>query len=311
MLKRQSTELAACTYPGFSMVIRSIGIISKPRKKELEPILPNLLSWLKERGIQPLLDEETASSLNSAGRSGLDTPVLPRGELPAKSDLILVLGGDGTLLAAARSSHAYNVPILAVNLGGLGFLTAVTVGELYDSLDLVLNGKHQIDCRKMLQIQVIHSGGGTEIYQALNDAVLNKGAISRILDLEAFVDGRFVTRFKADGVIVSTPTGSTAYSLSAGGPIIYPSVEAFLVTPICPHTLTNRPLVVSDRSRIEIVLKTEAESVFLTVDGQVGLSLHHEDRIVCELSPSRINLVSPPHKEFFEVLRNKLKWGER
>ena len=293
------------------MAIRSIGIISKPRKEELAVLLPELLAWLKHRGIQALIDRETASSLDAAARSAIDVPILERSELPQRSDLILVLGGDGTLLAAARNVESHNVPILAVNLGSLGFLTAVTVGELYDSLELVLNGKHQIDCRKMLQVQVIRAGNVAGTYQALNDAVLNKAAIARILDFEAYVDGRFLTLFKGDGVIISTPTGSTAYSLAAGGPIIYPSVEAFIVTPICPHTLTNRPVVVPDRSRIEIVIKGEAESVFLTVDGQVGLSLHHEDRIVCDLSPSRINLVRPPHKEFFEVLRSKLKWGER
>ena len=293
------------------MAIRSIGIISKPRKEELAAVLPELLAWLKQKGIQAFMDRETASSLDAAARSAIDVPVMERSELPQRSDLILVLGGDGTLLAAARNVESHNVPILAVNLGSLGFLTAVTVGELYDSLELVLNGQHQIDCRKMLQVQVIRAGTVAGTYQALNDAVLNKAAIARILDFEAYVDGRFLTLFKADGVIVSTPTGSTAYSLAAGGPIIYPSVEAFIVTPICPHTLTNRPVVVPDRSRIEIVIKGEAESVFLTVDGQVGLSLHNEDRIVCDLSPSRINLVRPPHKEFFEVLRSKLKWGER
>ena len=293
------------------MAIRSIGIISKPRKEEMAALLPELLAWLKHRGIQALIDRETASSLDAAARSAIAVPIMERSELPQRSDLILVLGGDGTLLAAARNVESHNVPILAVNLGSLGFLTAVTVGELYDSLELVLNGKHQIDCRKMLQVQVIRAGNVAGTYQALNDAVLNKAAIARILDFEAYVDGRFLTLFKADGVIISTPTGSTAYSLAAGGPIIYPSVEAFIVTPICPHTLTNRPVVVPDRSRIEIVIKGEAESVFLTVDGQVGLSLHHEDRIVCDLSPSRINLVRPPHKEFFEVLRSKLKWGER
>ena len=292
------------------MAIRSIGIISKPRRKALEPILPTLLTWLKQRGIQALLDEETASSLNSAVESS-DVPVLPRSELPPKCDLILVMGGDGTLLAAARGAHEANVPILAVNLGSLGFLTAVTVGELYDSLDVVLNEKHQVEYRKMLQIQMVRDGSVVETYHALNDAVLNKGAISRMLDFEAYIDGQFVTLIKADGVIVSTPTGSTAYSLAAGGPIVHPSVEAFLVTPICPHTLTNRPVLVPDCSRIEIVVKTEAESVFLTVDGQVGLDLHNEDRVVCELSPSRIGLVQPPQKGFFEVLRSKLKWGER
>lgn len=293
------------------MAIHTIGIISKPRKKDLEHILPGLLAWLKRRGIEIFMDPETASSLEASARSAVDVPVLSRSELPGQSDLILVLGGDGTLLAAARNVHPHNVPILAVNLGSLGFLTAVTVGELYDTLELVLNGNHQIDSRKMLQVQVVRSGSVAGSYHALNDAVLNKAAISRILDFEAYVDGEFLTLFKADGLILSTPTGSTAYSLAAGGPIVYPSVEAFLVTPICPHTLTNRPLVIPDRSRIEIVIKSEAESVFLTVDGQVGLSLHNEERVVCTLSPNRVNLVRPPQKAFFEVLRSKLKWGER
>jgi len=292
------------------MPLRSIGIISKPRKTALEPILPSLLAWLKQRGIRAMLDEETASTLNSTG-GATDVAVLPRSDLPAKSDLILVLGGDGTLLAAARHAHGREVPILAVNLGSLGFLTAVTVGELYDSLEEIINGKHQVEYRKMLRIHVVRRGEIVESYHALNDAVLNKGAISRMLDFEAYVDGQFLTLIKADGVIVSTPTGSTAYSLAAGGPIVHPSVEAFLVTPICPHTLTNRPVLVPDSSRVEIVLKTEAESVYLTVDGQVGLELHHEDRVVCELSPSRIGLVRPSYKGFFEVLRTKLRWGER
>ena len=292
------------------MAIRAIGIISKPRRKALEPILPTLLTWLRQRGIEALLDEETASTLNSKAKPAGVT-VLPRNELPTKSDLILVMGGDGTLLAAARGAHGCNVPILAVNLGSLGFLTAVTVGELYDSLEVVLNGKHQVEYRKMLQIKMLREGAVVETYHALNDAVLNKGAISRMLDFEAYIDGQFLTQIKADGVIVSTPTGSTAYSLAAGGPIVHPSVEAFLITPICPHTLTNRPVIVPDSSRIEIVVKTEAEAVFLTLDGQVGQELHHEDRIVCELSPSRIGLIRPLHKGFFEVLRSKLKWGER
>jgi len=292
------------------MAIRSIGIISKPRRKALEPILPALLTWLRQRGIEALLDEETASTLNSRATSAGVT-VLPRHELATKSDLILVMGGDGTLLAAARGAHECQVPILAVNLGSLGFLTAITVEELYDSLEVVLKGKHQVEQRKMLQINTLRNGSVVETYHALNDAVLNKGAISRMLDFEAYIDGQFLTLIKADGVIVSTPTGSTAYSLAAGGPIVHPSVDAFLVTPICPHTLTNRPVIVPDSSRIEIVVKTEAESVFLTVDGQVGHELHHEDRIVCELSPSRIGLIRPLHKGFFEVLRSKLKWGER
>jgi len=293
------------------MAIQTVGIISKPRKPELAEIVPALLSWLEQRSIRPLLDRETAGSLDATLRARLGASVLARGELVAQCDLVIVLGGDGTLLAAARHARSLEVPILAVNLGSLGFLTAVTIGELYDSLEQILKGQHQIDCRKMLQIQVVRSGGESITYHALNDAVLNKGAISRILDFETYVDGKFLNLFKADGLIVSTPTGSTAYCLAAGGPIVYPAVEAFIITPICSHTLTNRPLVVSDRSRIEVVVKSEAESVFLTVDGQVGLTLHGGDRIVCQLSPSHINLVRPPHKEFFEVLRSKLRWGER
>jgi NAD+ kinase len=293
------------------MAIRTVGIISKPRKQELIEIIPKLLAWLLQRSLLAILDRETAGSLDAAVLSSLQTSVMARGELVAQCDLIIVLGGDGTLLAAARHARPLNVPILAVNLGSLGFLTAVTTSELYDSLDQIINGKHQLDSRKMLQINVVRSGGESVTYHALNDAVLNKGAISRIIDFETYVDGRFLNLFKADGLIVSTPTGSTAYCLAAGGPIVYPAVEAFIITPICSHTLTNRPLVVSDRSRIEIVVKTEAESVFLTVDGQVGLALHSGDRIVCELSPSQIHLIRPPHKEFYEVLRSKLKWGER
>jgi NAD+ kinase len=293
------------------MAIQTVGIISKPRKEELAQIMPTLVSWLQQRSIRPLLDRETAGSLEAELRSSLSASVMARGELVGRCDLIIVLGGDGTLLAAARHARPLEVPILAVNLGGLGFLTAVTISEIYESLDQIIKGEHQIDCRKMLQIQVMRAGGESITYHALNDAVLNKGAISRILDFETYVDGLFLNLFKADGLIVSTPTGSTAYCLAAGGPIVYPSVEAFIITPICSHTLTNRPLVVSDRSRIEVVLKTEAESVFLTVDGQVGLALHSGDRIVCELSPSRINLVRPAKKEFYEVLRSKLKWGER
>ncbi|HEV8524429.1 MAG TPA: NAD(+)/NADH kinase [Terriglobales bacterium] len=293
------------------MAVACIGIISKPRKEELGRIVPELLAWLKQRGLRACVDRETAASLPPEVRPSLDASVTARSELAGRCDLILVLGGDGTLLAAARNIRSRDVPILAVNLGSLGFLTAVTIGELYDSLELVLNGKHQVDCRKMLQLQVMRSGSISATYHALNDAVLNKAAISRILDFEASVDGHFLTSFKADGLIVCTPTGSTAYSLAAGGPIVYPSVEAFIITPICSHTLTNRPLVIPDKSRVEIVVKTEAESVFLTVDGQVGLALHSEDRILCDLSPNRISLIRPPHKDFFEVLRSKLKWGER
>lgn len=293
------------------MAIHTIGIISKPKREKLEEVVPPLLDWLANRDIQALMDHETADGLDFAQQSSLSAPVLNRSELPAKSDLILVLGGDGTLLSAARQVLNCDVPILAVNLGGLGFLTAVTIEELYPALDLVIQGKHQVECRNMLQIDVLRDGLEIATYHALNDVVLNKAAIARILDFQVYVDGQFVNLVKADGLIVSTPTGSTAYSLSAGGPIVFPSVDAFVITPICPHTLTNRPLVVPDKSRIEIVQMSEAEDVFLTVDGQVGLQSHSHDRVVCSLSPHRTSLVRPPHKQFFSVLRSKLKWGER
>lgn len=293
------------------MAIQTVGIISKPRKQNLAEIIPPLIAWLRERSIAVVLDRETAASLDAPLRSQLNCPVIARSDLGARCDLVLVLGGDGTLLAAARAVRQSNVPILAVNLGNLGFLTAVTMGELYESLDQILNGQHQVEQRKMLQIQVIRGETEAACYHALNDAVMNKGAISRILDFETRVDGRFLNLFRADGLIVSTPTGSTAYCLAAGGPIVHPTVDAFIITPICSHTLSNRPLVVADRSVVEIVVRTEAESVFLTVDGQVGLALHADDRVRCSLSASHIHLVRPPHKDFYEVLRSKLKWGER
>ncbi|MSO19058.1 MAG: NAD(+) kinase [Acidobacteria bacterium] len=293
------------------MSIRTVGIISKPRKQNLAEIIPALVVWLRGKELNPLFDRETAASLDTDLRNQLAVPVIARNELGAACDLVLVLGGDGTLLAAARAVRKDNVPILAVNLGNLGFLTAVTMSELYVSLEQILKQEHQIERRKMLTIEVISGEVVAATYHALNDAVMNKGAISRILDFETRVDGRFLNLFKADGLIISTPTGSTAYCLAAGGPIVHPSVDAFIITPICSHTLSNRPLVISDQSVVEVIVKTEAESVFLTVDGQVGLALHAEDRIRCRLSESHIELVRPPNKDFYEVLRSKLKWGER
>jgi NAD+ kinase len=293
------------------MKLQSIGIISKPSKPELQKIVPDLVDWLRKRSIDTFLDRETATGIESIVREKMNVPVLARRDLGEECDLIVVLGGDGTLLAAARHTRLNDVPILAVNLGGLGFLTAVTVEEIYDCLDLIIKQQHQIDTRKMLQIEVLRDEDILSTFHALNDVVLNKGTLSRILDFEIYIDRRFLNLFKADGLIVSTPTGSTAYSLAAGGPIVHPSVEAFVITPICSHTLTNRPLVASNHSQIIVVLKTEAESVFLTVDGQVGMALHSGDRIRCTLSESHIALVRPPHKDFYEVLRNKLKWGER
>jgi NAD+ kinase len=291
-------------------MIRTVGVISKPRKPELREIIPALKKWLAERSVAMVLDRETAMSLEGAG------PGKTRSEIAACTDLLLVLGGDGTLLSAARAIGDHDLPVLAVNLGALGFLTSVTLSEMYSALELTLTGRYEVNVRRKLHVQVRRETGIREpetvaSYHALNDAVLNKAAIARILDFDAFLDGQFVSTFKADGLIIATPTGSTAYSLAAGGPIVLPDVDAVLITPIASHTLTNRPLVAPGGSTIEIVVKSEEETVFLTVDGQVGLAIHHGDRVVCRTSAQSLRLVCAPGKSYFEVLRSKLKWGQR
>ena len=234
-----------------------------------------------------------------------------REDLPGCCDLLIVLGGDGTLLSAARLAAERKVPILAVNLGGLGFLTTVSQDEIYPILEEIFSGKHRVSERVMLEAEIVRGGAVIRRQIALNDAVLNKAALARIMDLELRVDGEYVTTYKADGLILSTPTGSTAYSLAAGGPIVYPIVEAFVVTPICPHTLTNRPLVIPDSAKIEIDFKAEDDAVFLTLDGQVGIELVRGDHIVVRKAPEKLYLVRPAKKTYFEILRSKLKWGER
>ena len=229
-------------------MIRTVGIISKPRREELREIVPGLVEWLQARALTVHQDTETAGSVG-AGEAGLS-----REELAERVDLLVVLGGDGTLLAAARAARGRNLPLLAVNLGALGFLTAVTLDEMYPTLEQVLAGKHEEDCRRMIMAELIRGGQTLATYHALNDAVLNKGAIARMMDFEVFVDGQFVCNFKADGMIFATPTGSTAYSMAAGGPITYPTVEDFIMTPICSHTLTNRPVVLPDRSTVEVLV---------------------------------------------------------
>jgi len=215
------------------------------------------------------------------------------------------------LLSAARLAASRQVPILAVNLGGLGFLTTVSRDEMYLVLDEIFSNKHRISQRVMIEA-VVHRGGVAVSRQiALNDAVINKSALARIMDLELRVNGEYVTTYKADGLILSTPTGSTAYSLSAGGPITYPTVEAFVVTPICPHTLTNRPLVIHDSVSIEVAFQSGEGSVFLTLDGQVGIELRPGDQLKVVKATERLHLVRPAKHTYYEVLRNKLKWGER
>ena len=282
---------------------KTVGIFSKPNAPGAARLVPELLGWLAARGVSVRMDYETAAY------AGLDIG-RDRSEVPPGTDLVIVLGGDGTLLSAARAVGDRAVPLLAVNLGGLGFLTAITVDDFYPELERSLAGIHSVTRRKMLRVAHLRGTERLAEYQALNDVVVAKSAIARIVDLEAWAGGSFVCAYKGDGVIIATPTGSTAYSLSAGGPIIFPTVSAICLTPICPHTLTNRPLIVPSELVLRIVCREGAEA-FLTVDGQVGAPLEGGDAVECRVSDFDILLVMPPNKTFFDVLRQKLKWGER
>jgi NAD+ kinase len=284
---------------------KTVGIVSRPRQQDVAAVAPKLIAWLESRGLAVLCDKETGACLSTPARER------PRETLPAAVDLLIVLGGDGTLLATARSLGDHKVPVLPVNLGSLGFLTSVTLEELYPILEEVLAGRNRMSERVLLDAQIFRGGNVVERHRALNDAVLNKGALARIIDLNLSVNGEFVCTYKADGLIVSTPTGSTAYSLAAGGPIVYPKVSAFVVTPICPHTLTNRPLVSPDDSRIEITFHAGDAPVFLTLDGQIGVELESEDRVQIAKAPHSLQLVRPARNTYYEILRSKLKWGER
>lgn len=287
------------------MQIKRVGITSKPNKSEVRDIVLPLMAWLRERDIEAMIDHETAANLGS-NEAGID-----RAGMASRIDLAIVLGGDGTFLATARALEGSPVPILAVNLGGLGFLTVVTREELVPALEAVLDGQVQTELRVQIQAEVLRLEKQAGSFVALNDVVLNKSALARVIDFDVWVDGLFISTYKADGLIVSTPTGSTAYSLAAGGPVVAPTVRAFIITPICAHTLTNRPIVIRDTATIEVAVKGVEESVYLTVDGQVGMEVHGEDRVRMSKSASGVEIVQPLTKNYFEILRQKLKWGER
>jgi len=283
--------------------IATVGIISKPKITQAVEIVCGLLAWLDERGIQYRCDEQTAAYADIA-------TFYSRDELPDGADLIIVLGGDGTLLSAARVVAGRDIPLFAVNLGHLGFLTSIHSDDLFPELERAIRGEHRIGRRRMVDCELVRGGETIVTYSALNDVVITKSELARMIDLDTHVDNHFVAAYKADGLIIATPTGSTAYSLSAGGPVIFPSVAALCITPICPHMLTNRPVIVPDDSVIQIFSHGE-EGTFLTIDGQVGEPLKVGDRIVCRLSSKTIQLIRPPKMLFFDVLREKLKWGER
>lgn len=285
--------------------MKNVIIVSKPGKTELQIVVPKLAESLKHRGYGVVVDPETAIYL-----PGHTT--IQRSEIPEqKPAFVIVLGGDGTLLAAARSVGDADIPLLPVNLGSLGFLTEVKLEELFDSVDAVIANKVQTDSRSVLCCEIRRKGERLAEYSALNDVVITKSTIARMTEVDVLVNGQFVANYKADGVIISTPTGSTAYSLAAGGPVLEPSVAAFVITPVSPHALTNRPLVVRDSAEIEMVVRSTNEEAFLTVDGQSGMPVLEGDRILCRKSKHEVKLLRLPGRTFFDVLRVKLKWGER
>jgi NAD+ kinase len=285
--------------------IRSVGIVAKPRLTAASPLIHQLVDWLEARQLKVWMDCETASIVDHRR----EWP--RREELPEKCDLLIVLGGDGTLLSIARLLGRKGPPVLAVNFGSLGFLAEITLGEIFSTLDDFMLGQISTQPRMMIEIAVIRQGKAFASYRALNDAVLTKGTLARIIDIEVKIDRNYVATYKADGLIISTPTGSTAYTLSAGGPIVHPSLAAMLVTPIASHTLTIRPLVIPDHALVEMSFKPTCEAVFLTVDGQIGIELQAEDVVQVCKSEVMLDLIPSSTLSFFDILRQKLKWGER
>jgi NAD+ kinase len=285
--------------------IRSVGIVFKTQPRRAARILRQLTAWLDRHEIERFLDLQTAA-LMGHGAAGMD-----RETLAARSDVIVVVGGDGTLLSVAREIGPSRTPILGVNLGSLGFLTEVRLEELLPAMQTVVSGRYRVASRMRLRVEIVRAGMVIARHDVLNDVVINKSALARILDIHVEVDGGFMTVFKSDGLIVSTPTGSTAYSLSAGGPIVDPSVGAIILCPICPHTLTNRPVVAPDRSVVEVGLDHNHGNVYVTIDGQVGSPFLPGDRIRIRKSRHPVRLVELPQKDYFSVLRQKLKWGGR
>jgi len=285
--------------------VNRVGIVAKPDAPRAPEVVTRLVDWLTERRIEVTLEKETAGIVPAVRAAAAN-----KAELPGLSDLLIVLGGDGTLLSMARAVGDLGVPIMGVNLGGLGFLTATTLDEMLPSLEAVLAGRMVVEERLMLLTRVVRNGAAVFEHMALTDAVITKSAMSRIISLGVSVEGSHATAYRADGLIISTPTGSTAYSLSAGGPIVSPAVEAVVLTPICSHTLTNRPIVLPASHRIEVAIQSDQE-IMLTIDGQVGVGLRERDVVEVVTAPARMRLVRFPQKDFFSVLRTKLKWGER
>ena len=283
--------------------IRSVGIVVKPNTPDAFATACDLSDWLKKNNIeqagQPCIWSENAAA-DSLAESN---------DLAKKADLIVVLGGDGTMISTARMVGDHHVLVLGINYGSLGYLTEFRIEEMFPALEAILHGEYEVDSRVMLHAEHWRGDEMLAKGRVLNDVVINKAALARIIEIEVSLNGLFVNSFRADGLIVSTPTGSTAYNLSAGGPIIYPSMNAVVLTPICPFTLTNRPIVIPDNAMIELNLKNENEGVVLTLDGQTGYPMRSGECVRIRKSRTSFNLVQPPNRNYFDVLRNKLQWG--
>ena len=288
--------------------IKRIGIVLKPHQPEALKTICELAVWLAERDLKmvggPQIERERIEH-----QTGCSVEEVEPEQLASEVDLMLVLGGDGTMIATARMIGDREIPVLGVNYGGLGYLTEFRIEELFSALESILAENYRLDRRVMLEVQLRRGDQTPMTNRVLNDVVINKSALARIIEIEAYLNGQFVNAFRADGLIVSTPTGSTAYNLSAGGPVIFPSMNAVVITPICPFTLSNRPIVVPDDAEIELLLKTDKEEVALTLDGQVGFPLEVADRISIRKSRTTFNLIQPTNRNYFDVLRDKLRWG--
>jgi NAD+ kinase len=285
-------------------ISKSAGIISKPRKPELAEIVPPLLSWFRKHNYHIVVDPETAPF-------AVGEEVLARDDMGTRPlNFVVVLGGDGTFLSAARAVSKAGIPVLGVNLGALGFLTEVPLEGLYTTLESIEQSCCNVESRSMVHCEVLRKDSCVGSYDALNDVVVGKGTIARLNHCDVYIDRVFVSSYQADSLIVSTPTGSTAYSLAAGGPILMPSVDAFVITPVSAHSLTHRPLVVGDSAQIEMVVKTGEDEAYLSIDGQIGMPMLDGDRVLCRKSQYQVKLLHT-QGTFFDVLRTKLKWGQR
>ena len=283
---------------------KKIGVFCKPKAPSATDILGRLIPWLRKQNYHIFLDTGTAAIIN-------ETSSYEKREISQQADLLIVLGGDGTLLSVARAAHPYNIPILAVNLGSLGFLAEISIDELYPTLENILAGKFEIENRMLLNACIWRNGEKVEDHNVLNDVVINKGAVARIISLQVLVNGQYMTSYRADGLIIATPTGSTAYSLSAGGPIIHPSMHTLVLSPICPFTLTNRSILIPDQSIIQVKLAAEYDDVRVTLDGQEGYDMRAGDILKIKKTKTSLQLIRGPNKNYYQILRDKLHWGSQ